>query len=409
MSRNPPGRQKSVKKPLPRVLLLSAEPPHLGAAGAVVLFRLFQQYPQDQLLVVSNHLPPPDAARLACRYQHLPLAVDRLSRTRLWRWRAILRSFGASRLVSLQRVDEALGRFEPDVVLTLMQDSWCYDLAARYAAARGLPLVLFVHDLAHGFEPVPRLLRRRQLARDEVVFRQAEARLCVSRPMADYFQALFAVSAEHLPPPRSEQVPAQPPENCRGLKGGDRLTLGYAGGLHYGYGEQLLRMLPVLRATGTIIHVFGHPPQGGLLGLRDATDVLHFHGHAPSPEAAWKALLETCDVVLQPYLNPPGPHELQYRTHFPSKLGDALSLGLPLLITGEPSASGVAWCLQRPDSALCVIDPDDEALRGALLRLKDDPELRVRLAAGAQRAATALDAPPLRARLHDLLIATSYR
>jgi hypothetical protein len=385
------------------VLLLSNEAPHTAAAGAIIFNRLLRDYPPDRLLVVTNNPPPTQAERLPCRYVHLPLAADRLNRTRFWHWRAILQSLGAAGLIRLSRVDAALQDFVPDVVVTLMQDCWYYELAARFARSRNLPLVLCVHDLPVGFAPVPDWLAPHQQARDVAVFRQAVHRLCVSQGMVDWFRSEYGLPSTVLLPPRDDGTPSQPPENCRALKNPGHLTLGYAGGLHYGYGEQLLAFLPVLRETGTFLEYFGPPPAGAVAALREATDVLHFNGYVSPPIEAWRRLLARCDVLVQPYLNPPGVHERQYRTHFPSKLGDCLTLGLPLLITGPDYASGVSWCAQYPDCALRVTEPGPDALRAALLRLRDKPALRVQLATGAQAAAPAFDATTLRGRLHALL------
>ena len=388
---------------LPRVLFLSNEAPHTAAAGAIFFHRLLAEYPTDRLLVVTSHLPPAHATRLDCRYVHLPLKADRLNRTRFWPWRAILRVCGGSSFLNLKRIDEALGDFQPDVVVTLMQDSWFYDFAAHYARRRKLPLVVFVHDLPAGFEPVPAWLRARQQERDASVYRQAIRRVCISHPMTEHLASSFGATGEFLLPPRADVPPRQAPENCRQLKQPGQLTLGYAGGLHYGYGEQLLAMLPMLRATGTKLELFGPPPSGKVAALADATDVVRLHGYTATPEAAWQSLLTRCDVILQPYLDPAGEHALQYRTHFPSKLGDALSLGLPLLITGPEYAAGVAWCQQHPGSACWTGNPTDEALRQALHRLLTDSDLRVSLATQAQATAEEFAAPRLRRQFHEIL------
>lgn len=386
----------------PRILFLTNEAPHTAGAGAIVFHRLFRDYPPECLRVITNRPPPPAAARLDCAYRSLTLPVDGLNRTRFWTWRTALRVLGGASLVPLSRIDAALEGFEPDIIATLMQDSWYYDLAARYARQRRRPLVLFVHDVAAGFEPVAAWLRPRQLARDAALYRQASRRLCISPGMVRAFEGEFEASGEVLLPPRSDATPAQRPDQCRDLKQSGRLTLGYAGGLHYGYGEQLHQMLPVLRRTGTTIEIFGPLPGGSLESLRSATDVLNFRGYASTPEEAWRGVLARCDAVLQPYANPAGEHARQYRTHFPSKLGDCLALGLPLLITGPADASGMAWCLDRPGSALPVTAPEPAALEAALGKLKNEPDLRVALAARAQALAREFDAPPLRRRLEKI-------
>jgi glycosyltransferase involved in cell wall biosynthesis len=393
---------------LPRLLLLTNEPPLTVGAGSIVFHRLFSDYPPERLRVVTNAPPAPAEQRLACRYECLPLLADRLNRTRFWPWRGAARALGMGHLVSLRRIDRRLrDGFVPDVVVTLMQDSWMYDLAARYARRRRLPLVLFIHDLAFGFEPVAPWLRGSQRRRDVAVYRRAAARLCVSQGMADYFLSEFGAPGEVLLPPAADTPPSQTAEACRRLKKPGQLTLGYAGGLHYGYGEQLLAMLPVLRSTGTKIELFGPPPGGSVATLQAATDALHFNGYLTPPERAWEELLKRCDAVLQPYLNPAGGHALQYRTHFPSKLGDCLSLGLPLLITGPTDASGVKWCIQHPGCALVVSDPAPTALAAALRSLQSDASLRVALAGYAQNVAGAFEPLTLRTHLRATLCAIS--
>lgn len=389
----------------PRLLFVTGEPPHTQAAGAIYFYRLLQDYPADRLHIVTNQPPPASAGRLSCHYATLRLWADRLNRTRLWPWRARLRALGASRAVRLSRVDAAVGDFRPDAVATLMQDSWYYDLAARYAAARRLPLILFVHDVAHGFEPVPVWLQNRQRARDTAVYRQARVRFCVSPGMATWFRDHFGVPGEALLPPASSNLPRQDAAACRQLKTPGRLTLGYAGGLHYGYGEQLVALIPAFRAAGARVELFGPKPHAGLQALSDAADVFVCHGYALTPEAAWSSLVERCDALLLPYLNPPGAHALQYRTHFPSKLGDSLQLGLPLIVTGPPDAAGMYWFNQYPGSALTVESASTEAFAAALVRLREDAELRVSLAAAAPLAAAPMARETVRDRFLTALSA----
>lgn len=392
---------------LPRIALITSEAPHLQAAGAIALHRLLRGYPMSRLRVITNSPPPIGSSPLACPHAHLPLWTDRLRRTRVWRWRTILRAAGATELLPLGRIDRALAGFRTDVVVTLMQDSWYYDLAARFARQRSLPLVLFVHDVPSGFEEVPARWRTRQRHRDQRVYQQAVQRLCVSPGMERYFRETFGVDGSVLLPPKGDSTPRQEPTACGRLKAPGVLTLGYAGGLHYGYGEQLLQMIPTLRDTGTCVEVFSARPSGVVASLLDAPDVIRLNAPLPTPAAAWEAVLARCDAVLLPYRNPPGVHAAQYRTHFPSKLGDCLHLGLPLLVTGPADASGVAWCAARPGTALLVTDPGTAGLGEALRDLRANNELRIRLAQGAQNVAPAFSAAALRNQLSALLRAAA--
>lgn len=392
---------------LPRLLFITSEAPHSLAAGSIVFHRLLSEYPQDRLCVVTNNPPPAGAEILGCRYATARLPVDRLNHSRFWLWRPLLRTLGGSRLLSLRGIKHAVGDFQPDLVVTLLQDSWYYDLASRYARRLGLPFWVVIHDLPAGFEAVPASFRRLQQRRDVEILRQAEVRLCISVGMACHLSQATGLSYDVMLPPRAAATPSQSPSLCRELKNPGRLTLGYAGGLHYGYGEQLLQMLPALRSTGSRLEIFGHPPAGRVSDLAKATDVLTFHPYASQPEKTWRKLLERCDVVLQPYLLPPDQHRQQYQTHFPSKLGDCLTLGLPLLITGPSDASGVVWCLAHPGSALVVSDSGTETLVLALRRLQEEPELRVRLAETAQRVADAFSAETISSQLMRRLLGLS--
>jgi hypothetical protein len=388
----------------PRILFITSESPHTAAAGAIVLHRLFRDYPTDRLLVVTNSLPPSDSARLGCEYRRLPLLADRAQRTRFWVWRNALSTLGAPHVMSLRRLQQTVNDFSPSVVVSLMQDSWYYMLAARYAHRARLPLLLLVHDLPHGFETVPNWLRKRQAARDAKVVRQAAARLFIGPGMREWFNQTVQLDGDVLLPPRSPHPVAHDPEMNRQLKRPGQLTLGYAGGLHYGYGEQLLQILPTLRSAGVRVEMFGPLPAGTVTTLRGAEDVFRFNGYKAMPEEAWRTIAERCDAVLQPYLNPPGAHALQYRTHFPSKLGDALALGLPLLITGPREAAGARWCgSQNAELAAIVSDPSPAALEATLHRLRDDGDWRVSLARNAQAAAHAFDPAPLQAKLLEHL------
>jgi len=380
-----------------RLLFITSEPPHTAAAGSIYFHRLFREYPADRLRVITNGSLPSRDQRLSCDYFPHRIWADRLQQTRFWKWRTAARVLGGVDFLSLSTLDRLAGDFRPDAVVTLMQNSWYYELAARYARARNLPLILFIHDLPHGFEPVAPWLRRHQLRRDRAIYEQAAVRFCVSPGMEAWFRREFGVPGEVLLPPSSPNPPSQDPKMCRTLKRPEQLTLGYAGGLHYGYGEQIAAMIPVLRATNTRLEIFGPTPSGKLAGLKEATDVLSFHGYAPTPEEAWSGLLARCDAVLLPYLNPPCGHHLQYQTHFPSKLGDMLALGLPLLITGPADASGVTWCQSNGLSEGVVTD--QSAFEAMLAKLSESAGLRVQLANQAKKTAGTFDLNVLSAQL----------
>jgi glycosyltransferase involved in cell wall biosynthesis len=75
-------------------------------------------------------------------------------------------------------------------------------------------------------------------------------------------------------------------------------------------------------------------------------------------------------------------------TSFPSKMINAMQLGLPVVVWGPEYCSAVQWARQS-DRALCVTDPNPCVLRRALEELAASPSKQERLAKSARGAAAA--------------------
>ena len=73
-------------------------------------------------------------------------------------------------------------------------------------------------------------------------------------------------------------------------------------------------------------------------------------------------------------------------TSFPSKLTEAMQLGLPVVIWAPEYCSAVQWARQG-NRALCVTDPNPSVFRRALEELAASPAEQERLAKSAQDAA----------------------
>ena len=121
------------------------------------------------------------------------------------------------------------------------------------------------------------------------------------------------------------------------------LTLGYAGSLAYGYGEALVTLIPVLRETGARILISTPRPPEKLKALLEASDVVEWMPHRADINEMWRTMQEQADVMILPYSNPAGAHDLLYRTHFPSKLTEYLALGMPVIVSGPEMATGVRY------------------------------------------------------------------
>jgi hypothetical protein len=159
------------------------------------------------------------------------------------------------------------------------------------------------------------------------------------------------------------------------LRNPAQLTLAYAGSLGLGYRDGILALLPALEMTGTHLHVYSH-----YKNVIEHPCILN-RGFVP-PEALWPTIQRECDAVLLPYAFS-GEYLRLYRTHFPTKLSEYCWTGMPMLLSGPEFATGIRWGLRHPEAALVAIDPSATVGAPILSRLRDDPALRHRLAAGS--------------------------
>jgi len=391
----------------PKILFFGSEPPSSIGAGSIYFFRLFQRWPVDRLKVVTPWLPEPRASRLACPYHFLKIPFRRLNKTRFWKIRLALRLFGAAYLVSLKAIKQTI-EFNPDAVVTLMQDSIMYDAASRYARYIRKPLIVFVHDAPLVFEPLPGPFRYWQVKQDRNLLRKSATIFAVSPGMQKYLAKTYGAKSHVLLPSYSAEllsIMATASKRTDHRKTSGRLTLGYAGGFHYGYGEQLLTLIPTLRRIGSVIEIFGVDPTAAqsLGDFQSATDVVRFHGTEATPEEAWRKIRHSCDALLIPYRNPPGKHWLQYQTHFPSKLVDMLCVDMPIVMTGPDIASGIVWLKQHPYAGLCITTTDETQIANAIGKLGDDSTLRNSFAKSRARLLSAFDPIENERRFSEIL------
>lgn len=363
-----------------RILVFSSEIPQTSVAGGLLLYRLLKDHPADQMAVVGWQ-PRPESQLLECAYHAPRTPWRRFEYSRFNRLHRTLRTMGLIPLIPVAEVDRMLDGFRPDVVVTVMQFGTWYDSAKRYARAKGLPLVAIVHDANEAFDHVYGWAQDLRNRADARFYGFASRRLCVSPEMEAACFRKFGVHGDVLYPNRDISLAPRPLEESRMLKMTGRVTLGYAGTLGYGYGEQLVRILPALRDSGTKLVVYGKldAPQRAILERESCVEL---RGFVRDPEDAWTAIKRDCDAVLLPYLNPPDAlHGRLYASHFPSKLPEYLALGMPVIVAGPPEATGVRWGAAHPTAIITVMEADAAVLARHLVQLRDDTSYRLRLAA----------------------------
>lgn len=368
-----------------RILFFSSEIPQTGVAGGLLLYRLVKDYGRSQLAIVG-YPPRPESRLLDCAYHAPPTPWRRLERSRFNKVHRTLRTMCLVPLISVAEVDRLLGEFRADVVVSVMQFATWYDSAMRYAQAKQLPLVTIVHDPNEVFDQVYGWAQGLRNQADGRFYRFAKKRLCISPEMEALCFRKFGVHGDVLYPNRDPALGPRALDENLSLKTPGWLTLGYAGTLGYGYGDQLVRLLPALRATSSRLVLYGKLDAPARARL-EADDCIEIRGFVDDPAEAWSAIKRDCDAVLLPYLNPAQDlHRQLYSSHFPSKLPEYLALGMPVIVAGPPEATGVRWGCAHPDAVLTETNPDPAALARHLEHLKNDGSLRLRLAANAVAA-----------------------
>ena len=356
----------------PRVLVIGPDLPHLGVAGSILLHRLFQGWPPRSLLAAGPSVPA-NILKYPCRFLTYQPPLGRFEQTRAVRFLRLLRGL---RVIPAGRI--APPDFQPDVVVHILSSLAYSEAAYSYSLRSGVPLVLILHDDPEEFNGSyswANHLTRRQVQR---IYCHASRRLCISPELECLLRERYGAAGEVMYPNRSEFISPRHPQAAVPLKVTGRLTLGFAGSQSYGYGPRLQELVPILRRAQTTVRVYG-----GNLPDTDCADVLVNMGRLKSPEILWQHVQNECDGVLLPYCFPNQGHQELYRTHFPSKLPEYLALGMPVLITGPQYANGVKWGLRNPDSCLVITEQAGDQWINVLTQLRQDADLRVRLAATA--------------------------
>jgi glycosyltransferase involved in cell wall biosynthesis len=292
-----------------------------------------------------------------------------LETTRAFRLIRLLRAF---RLIPAGRFLPP--SFQPAVVVHVLSSLPYSEAAYSYSRRFGVPLVLIVHDDPEEFNGSyawAGSATRRQVRR---IYQHATSRLCVSPELERTLQERYGAAGNVMYPNRSEAIFPRAPHASLSLKEPDTLTLGFAGGLSYGYGSRLVELVPLLRKAGAKVRLYGDN-----LPAAQCSDVLLNQGRLRTPEETWARIQHECDAVLLPYCFANHGHQSLYRTHFPSKLPEYLALGMPVIIAGPSYATGVRWGIRNPESCVALTEPDGEEWINALTQLRHDAALRLRL------------------------------
>ena len=366
---------------LPRLLYLGDVPVESSYHGSTLLYRLFQSYPADRLVIVEGTTVPPRTDRRLPGVRHATLATGRARwlNTRLhdqyaW-WLTVTARSRAGRARRL------LGTFAPEAVVTVPHgQSWI--TAAQVARDCGVPLHLVIHDdwprvvSPHLQGKVDRLFSE--------VYCQAVSRLCTSPFMAEEYQRRYGAPGTVLLPYRAADAPVFPAPADRPGRMPEAPVFAFAGTINSpGYATLLRQLAEAVGRRGGEVLVFGPltTEQARSSGLDHPAIRI---GGLIEPSALLQRLRAEADVLFVP-MSFDADDQANMRMGFPTKLTDYTAVAMPLLICGPSYCSAVVWAAQNPGVAEVVTVQDPTALAAAVERLATDAAHRRQLATRAQQ------------------------
>jgi len=347
-----------------KVLVLSSVVPCArGSGGELVLYRHLELGPGIDHDVV--------------RWQRFPVRLKLIGKLKQLGFRSISRSWECLFPVFPPRkmVCEFIERFQPDVLLTVAH-GWWHIQARRLARQFNLPLVAFFQDWWPDFADVPVAFRPRVERQFRRTYMESDVAICISGQMR---QELGERTNSFVIHP----VPSFTTSRACTQDFKLPLRLVYFGNLHE-YGPQIENALRTLNGADNVrLEVFGASPLW-TFGAEDYFRSLGlYHPFIPSDQLMEAAQFYEAVLVVMSF---DAPLRRRMTTSFPSKLTEAMQLGLPVVMWAPEYCSAVQWARQG-NRALCVTDPNPSVFRRALEELAASRSEQERLARSAREAA----------------------
>ncbi len=352
----------------PKILIIASQIPQTMHAGSLQLYRVLENYPKENIRSIGPI--DPKAEQLSKTYDPFLLPI-RLTTTRFAHLANTLNTINVLPDLSVSRIKKLLGDFKPDLVITLIEILPYAFAALRFAKVSGLPLMTITMDKPGDFTYIYPSFKAAQYRRIREIYEYANVNLGVSKEMAEYIRSTFNTKCEVLyfcPP---EGLIARNPKEAATLRNGSTLTIGYAGSMNLGYGQQLKSMLQTFENAGVKINIYSiNQPVF-------SSPVITYKGSFNQYEV-WERIKQECDAVILPYYFYYGTKETSvYSTHFPTKLSEYLTLGMPVIVIGPEWATGVKWAKQHPDAVLSSAKEENNELLSIFDKLKTDEKLRL--------------------------------
>jgi glycosyltransferase involved in cell wall biosynthesis len=359
-----------------KVLLVSIVPPRNDCGVRIVMHRQLVEHNPFELHVASNA----DFAEelLVHTRLRLPYVIHRLRKSRfgprLAAWITDYENLIWPLTVN-EALEEAVQRFQPDVILTLAECGLCH-MARKTAQRHRLPLAgLFLDWFPmmrghYGHESTQRILSRRY----RELYAECDLAFCTSDGMQEL---LGSHPNSHViyPMPGTYRVPEK-----SWLPSNGKIRLVYVGSVENFYGRMLCSLIEKIEATSDLeIIVVGPNADWSNPLLERARARSIYLGFKPPEEAA--KVLAGADVLLV-VMSFEKEHELFMRTSFTTKFLDYVAFGKPVILWGPEYCMPVRVARKHGGAAL-VSSSDADAVVALCRQIAGDTALNEKLSRGA--------------------------
>jgi hypothetical protein len=377
-----------------RVLLVSIVPPKNDCGVRIVMHRQLVERSPFELYVASNADSVDDA--LVHTPLRLPYFVDRVRKSRfgprLAPWITDYENF-VWPLTANDALEEAVQRFQPQIVLTLAECGLCH-IARKTAERHRLPLAgLFLDWFPvmkghYGHKSTQRILSQRY----HELYAACDLAFCTSDGMQEM---LGPHPNSHViyPMPGRHRVPEQawPPRS-------GKFRVVYVGSVGNFYGRMLCSLIEKIEATSDLeIIVVGPNADWPKPLVERARANGTYLGFKPPEEAA--EVLASADALLS-VMSFEKEHELFMRTSFTTKFLDYVSFGKPVFLWGPEYCTPVRVAREHGGAAV-VSAADATAVVCLCRKIARDTELNDKLSKQALQLHQTLFNPD---RLQDVFV-----
>lgn len=368
---------------LPSTLIVWSWLPCKNTGAGILMHRLFSGYPQDRLWALTST----QNKRAVAPYDPLPpqehqATVPEIQIPRRWIHKLalllnrLLIPWIVWRGVQLTRKEKI------DAIFTVPWDH--FTISAYFIhAITGRPLYMYIMDDPAGTRRIGGLQPLLYALLMPRVVRSARRIWGVSQGVCEYFERTYGVTCLLLLP--LLDLESFQKKICRRADRTDgSFHIVFSGAVYSAQVDALRRLVRVIdqnnRNSDEIMSLTLYTSSSAAT-LKKAELVGNNVRRDEVPEEDVARVLAEADIAFLP-LSFESAMRHVVETSLPTKIAEYLAAGLPILVHA-PSSSTVARYCRENGCGLVVDEPDDAALRDALVRLRNDPALRRDLSARA--------------------------